>query len=172
MKSLKWVGSFLLVVVLSMFLFNYLTLQMPVKKTITEDTRNAGVIIRLHYKYFILPSIVIFDIKSLAGENSASDVFRVFLNAAASLKNKEFKKVELFSKGKIKFFVKGIYFKQLGEEYGNQNVVYTIRTFPENLYLSDGTGAYQQWSGGWLGVMNKQMEDFNDACKKWFLEDY
>jgi hypothetical protein len=172
MKSLKWVGSLLLAVTVSIFLFNYLTLQMPANKILKEDSRNVGVNINLHYKYFILPSTVIFNIKSLSGEKSASDVFRVFLNAAASLKNKTFTKVELYSKGKIKFFVKGTYFKQLGEEYGDQNVIYTIRTFPENLFLYDGTGAYQQWSGGWLGVISKQMEDFNDACKKWFLEDY
>lgn len=172
MKSLKWVGSLLLVVAVSIFLFNYLTLQIPANKKILEDSRNIGVKISLHYKYFILPSILIFDIKSLSGEKSPSDVFRVFLNTAASLKNKEYSKVELFSKGKIKFFIKGSYFKQLGAEYGEQNVVYTIRTFPENLFLSNGASAYQQWSGGWLGVMSKQMEDFNDACNKWFKEDY
>jgi hypothetical protein len=130
---------------------------MPANKILKEDSRNVGVNINLHYKYFILPSTVIFNIKSLSGEKSASDVFRVFLNAAASLKNKTFTKVELYSKGKIKFFVKGTYFKQLGEEYGDQNVIYTIRTFPENLFLYDGTGAYQQWSGGWLGVISKKM---------------
>lgn len=172
MKIIKWPVILIIILAISLFLFNYLTLKMPVYNKIKEDTRNQGVKTSLHYKYYILPSIIVFDIKSLSGGNSASDVFRVFLNAAASLKNKEFNKVELSSKGKIKFFVKGTYFKQVGEEYGEQNVVYTIRTFPENLFFSNGASAYQQWSGGWLGVMSNQMEDFNDACKKWFLEDY
>ena len=61
--------------------------------------------------------------------------------------------------------------KTLGEEYGQQNPIYTVRTFPENLFLTDGTNAYGQWTGGMLGVLGKQMEDFADFNKKWFLEN-
>jgi hypothetical protein len=99
-------------------------------------------------------------------------VFSVFLSTASTLKKKEFKKVDLSSKGEVKFFITGSYFQELGEEYGEQNVVYTTRTFAENLYLPDGENAYGQWTGGLIGVFGKQMEDFNDACREWFFEDY
>jgi len=59
----------------------------------------------------------------------------------------------------------------LGKEYSWQNPVYTIRTFPENLINLDGSMAYPEWTGGWLRVTGKQMEDFNNFHKKWYLED-
>jgi hypothetical protein len=49
--------------------------------------------------------------------------------------------------------------------------VYTVRTFPENLLTPKGSRAYSEWTGGWLGVLGKQTEDFTDFHKKWYLED-
>jgi len=56
-------------------------------------------------------------------------------------------------------------------EYESQNPVYTIRTFPENLYTIDGKNVYGEWTGGLLGVVTKQMEDFNDFHKKWYIDE-
>jgi len=33
-----------------------------------------------------------------------------------------------------------------------------------------GSRAYSGWIGGVLGVLEKQMEDFNDFHKKWYSE--
>ena len=62
------------------------------------------------------------------------------------------------NKGEIKFKLKGDYFKQLGEEYSYQNPIYTTRTFPENILNLDGTNAYSRWTGGIIGVTEKQIE--------------
>jgi hypothetical protein len=99
------------------------------------------------------------------------DVFRVFLQFAARMKDQRISRVELAHHGVTKFLVPGEYFAQLGAEYGEQNPIYTIRTFPEHLYLPDGTPAYGTWTGGVLGVMTKQMDDFNDAQHKWYIDD-
>ena len=48
--------------------------------------------------------------------------------------------------------------------------MYTIRTFPENVFNLDNTTAYSQWTGGILGVLEKQMEDFTDLNNKWYVE--
>jgi hypothetical protein len=50
--------------------------------------------------------------------------------------------------------------------------VYTIRTFSENVMNPDGTNAFPQWTGGMLGVLKEQMEDFDDFNKKWYLESW
>jgi len=172
MKKIIWSGISIIVLGLCAFLFNYLTLQLPIKNKIKTDPRNDGVNICIHYKYYLIPSQIVFDIRSISGSNAPVDVFRVFLQSAEALQNKKINKVELASKGKTKFYITGAYFKTLGDDYGSQNAIYTTRTFPENLYLSDGAKAYEEWSGGIFGVLNKQMEDFNNACKKWFLEDF
>ncbi|MFP2608696.1 hypothetical protein, partial [Escherichia marmotae] len=73
---------------------------------------------------------------------------------------------------KDKFYLKGGYFKTLGQEYGIQNPVYTLRTIPENVYMLNGERAYSVWEGGLLGVMGKQMEDLSDFSKAWYLDDF
>ena len=98
-------------------------------------------------------------------------MFRVLLQFAESVKDYNFEIVELAFRGNTKFKLGGVYFKQLGEEYSWQNPIYTARTFPENLINPDGSQAYGQWTGGWLGVLNEQMSDFNDFHDKWYLDD-
>ena len=46
-----------------------------------------------------------------------------------------------------------------------------MRTFPENVYRPDGARAFDSWTGGVLGVLGKQMEDFNEFHKQWYIED-
>jgi hypothetical protein len=172
MKSIKWLTGIIGLIILFSFLWNLFMLQIPVNKRIKSDSRNFGISIKVHYKYYINPRTLVFNIKEISSSNSAADVFRTFLTSSAELKDKKFDKVELASKGKIKFYITGEYFKTIGSEYGNQNVVFTIRTFPENVYLPAGNLAYSTWTGGMLGVLTNQMDDFNDLCKNWFLNDY
>ena len=91
-----------------------------------------------------------------------ADVFRVFLQFAQTEKSREFESVELAFRGQRRFLMNGKYFRQLGEQFGTENPVYMIRTFPENLVRPGGSHAYPTWTGGWIGVAGKQMEDFSD----------
>ena len=59
----------------------------------------------------------------------------------------------------------------MGYEYSFQNPVYTMRTFPEKLKLIDGSDAYPKRSGGIFIIYEKQIEDFNDFNKKWYLDE-
>ena len=63
------------------------------------------------------------------------------------------------------------YFRELGKEYDFQNPIYTARTFPENVYTLDGEKAFPSWTGGLIGVMGKQMEDFAEFHKQWYIND-
>ena len=38
---------------------------------------------------------------------------------------------------------------------------------PEQLYLPDGTAAFGSWTGGWLGVLGRQIEDVNTFGQAW-----
>ena len=75
------------------------------------------------------------------------------------------------SKGQSKFYILGSHFTEIGRGYGIQNPVYIVRTFPENVYKMSGSKAFDSWTGGVLGVSIKQLEDFNDFSKKWFIDD-
>ncbi|MFV5377589.1 hypothetical protein [Acinetobacter calcoaceticus] len=153
------------------FSLNYYMLQRHMNTVLLEDPRNKGVKVWVHYKWFINPTELKYDLRDISGKNSPLDVNRVLLQFAEKIKDKEFNKVYLGYRGNDKFFLKGEYFQTLGKEYEFQNPVYTLRTMPENVYMLDGEHAYGIWEGGLLGVMGKQMEDLNTFAKDWYLDD-
>lgn len=153
------------------FGFNYFTLTKPLDSVLKSDYRNNGIEVSAHYENYVNPNVLVFDIKNIDLKNSAADVFRVFLQYSSELKTKSFDKIILSSKGQPKFYILGSHFTEIGREYGTQNPVYIVRTFPENVYKMNGSKAFDSWTGGVLGVSTKQLEDFNDFSKKWFIDD-
>lgn len=171
MKALRWIAVVALVVLLSITALNYFAVKAPVDQVIDADVRNHGVRVWVHYRHFVDISGLVFDLRSISSENSMADVFRTFLQAAKGLRGSEFRAVVLSFRGTPKFLLEGSYFKKLGEEYDSQNPVYTMRTFASNLYRVDGSKAYPEWTGGWLGVLQKEMEQFNEFHKEWYLSE-
>ena len=172
-KRRTWLAVLLVIVGLvgAVYGWNYVALQSPMSDVLSGDPRNKGVSVSVHYENYIDPSTLIYDLRDVSGPNSKMDVFRVFLQFADKLKDRKFDTVILSFRGKQKFKMSGAYFQQLGREYGYQNPVHTLNHLPENLKDMDGTPAFGTWTGGWLGVMQKQMEDFNEFHDKWYLND-
>jgi hypothetical protein len=151
--------------------WNYSALRGPLAKVLGDDSRNDGIEARAHFGSYIQPSILFFDLTSVETGKAPADVFRVLLQLAAAVKERKFERVVLAHRGVPKFYLEGAYFHQLGEEYSVQNPVFTMRTFPEHLLRPDGSRAFEQWSGGWLGVLNKQLVDFGEFHKQWYVND-
>jgi hypothetical protein len=149
--------------------WNYVTLSRPVDRVLGQDSRNHGIEVRVHYQNYVSPSVLSFDLRSVSGENSMADVFRVLLQSSKALREHEFETVELCYRGAVRFLLEGRYFKQIGDEFDFQNPVYTMRTFTSHVYRPDGTKAFSEWTGGWLGVMTKEMEQFNEFHQQWYL---
>lgn len=158
----------LVLIPLSVYGWNYLTLQRKMAEVLDKDPRNKGVEVSVHYKTYVNPSVLVYDLRGVAGTNSRLDVTRVLLQFAAQVKDRKFEKVELAFRGETKFLLDGDYFQKLGREYNFQNPVYTTNHMPENLRLPDGTRAFDTWTGGLLGVSLKQMQDFNDFHERWY----
>ena len=150
---------------------NYLNLQRVVGQVEDGDSRNNGIEVFAHYKYFINPDVLVYDLRNVAGTSSPVDVTRVLLQFAEQQKEKQFANVELTFKGEDKFVMDGDYFRKLGQEYSIQNPAYTLRTLPQNLFRPDGSRAYGEWSGGVLGVLTRQMEDFASWHRAWYIDD-
>lgn len=143
----------------------------PMEKVIADDSRNSGIRIDAYYHTFFDRSVLVLDVISIEGSKTPMDIFRIVLQYAQAMKDVPFRKVELASKGNVKFYITGEFFKKLGDEYGSQNPMYTIRMFPENVYNPDGSRAFSTWTGGVLGVASKQMEDFSNFHKQWYIGD-
>lgn len=166
------ITSFLIFsVIAGIALWNYLSVHRPASQAISSDPRNKGISVFVHYKQFVNPDVLVFDLREVSPTNSATDVTRTLLQTASSLKSNKVESVILSYKGKPKFMLKGGFFHTLGIEYGTQNPVYTLRTLPENVYKLDGRQAFATWTGGLLGVTGKQMEDLSEFHKQWFISD-
>lgn len=102
------------------------------------------------------------------------DLLRGLFQAAKVLHEdgRSFSKVVLERSGKPMFMMEGSAFAELGSEFGaGQNPIYLVRTLPEKLHHPDGTSAFGSWTGGWLGVMGRQMEDVNKFALEWVQGD-
>lgn len=113
--------------------------------------------------------MLVIDLRHVGELAAPVDVMRVLFQSADALRNSQFKRVVLAYKGQDKFYLEGSFFQTLGREYETQNPAYSLRTFPENVKRLDGTPAYGTWTGGWLGVMSKQMEDLAKFGKDWYM---
>ncbi len=138
---------------------------------VKADSRNAGIEFDAHYKGLFDKETLVISINDLGDETAAADVFRVFLQISKALKSNDYVNVELACKDVSKFSIDGAYFKQLGQEYGEQNTVFTARTFPENVKPLDGGQSFERWEGGLIAVATKQMKDFNELHHRWYIDD-
>jgi hypothetical protein len=170
-KRLLVILVMIAMIVISVWMVNYIHLQSKMSSVIETDPRNEGIIVHVHYGAYIRGSVLVYDLRAVPDTKSPADVFRVFLQFADNLQSREFDKVRLAFRGHTKFALEGSYFRKLGEEYSWQNPVYTMRTFPENLKDADGSSAYSGWTGGLLGVLGQQMEDLNDFHRRWYMND-
>lgn len=171
LRKLFAIFIFVLLMLIAIFIINYVSLQRHMQKVISDDPRNSGIKVWVHYKWFINPTELKYDLRSISNDKSALDVNRVMFQFSEKIKDKNFSKVYLSYKGEDKFYFTGNYFQKLGQEYEFQNPIYTLRTMPENVYSLNGDRKYGVWEGGFLGVINKQMEDLNTFSKEWYLKD-
>ena len=89
--------------VIAILIANHLMLGKPLADVLKSDSRNSDIHMTAHYGKYIVPSVLVLDLRKVSGKNSAADVFRVLLQYAEAIQKKEFKAVNLNCKGKTKF---------------------------------------------------------------------
>lgn len=161
----------LLLVVLVGGGWNYWSVHRHVQMMLKSWAADGRVQVWGYHRYLVVPGTVVFDLRSVSTEASAVDVDRVLLRFAETQQNRRFDTVILAYQGQAKFLLKGEYFQDVGRDFADQNPIYILRTLPENVFMTDGSPAFGTWTGGWLGVMGKQMEDLSRFHQQWFLDD-
>lgn len=143
----------------------------PALRAKADDPRNSSVSLYAHYEWGVNPTTLVLNLWNISPTASMADVDRVLLDTAEAFKDRSFSKVQLAFRGRTRFQLDGSYFRQIGDERAWQNPVYTIRTMAENTEDPDGRPAFGTWTGGWLGVINKQMEDHHEMHRRWYIND-
>lgn len=153
----------------AVYLFNVATVGRPVSQALAADLRNDGFTLRAHLGSYVRPGVLVLDLVAVE-EAAPLDLLRGLFQAAEVFheRDRTFDRVEMARGGETVFVLEGDDFATLGSEFAfGQNPVYMIRTLPEKLYRPDGTRAYGTWTGGLLGVLGQQMNDTNDAARRW-----
>jgi hypothetical protein len=161
-----------LAVVVLIWSLNEFAVNRPLQRVLSEDRRNHTIRASAHWRGWINPDELVFDITGLSGDASRADVLRVFLQYADAMKNQKFSRIYLAARGRLKFTIDGPYFQELGAEYNSQNPMYTIRTFPTRVTTIDGIHPFSEYEGGLLGVLDAEMQQFTRFSDEWYLNDF
>lgn len=141
---------------------------LPVMNALSEED---GASTFAYRRWLVSPSQIAYDIWSVDGTQSMASIDRRLFKAAEALKDRSYSNVVLAYRGEAKFNMERPYFKKIGQTRLTENPIYTMRTMQEHLSNPDGSPAFQTWSGGWLGVLGKQIEDHNQFHRKWWVND-
>jgi predicted nucleic acid-binding Zn ribbon protein len=128
-KKLVFVGTPLVAALIG-YSANLLLLQEPVNDILRENAAFRGMEVSAHYQYWVVPGVVVYDLKSLSFRQTPIDVHTAFLEFAREFKEKRYSRVDLSYRGRTKFQVDGATFAQLGREYEKRNFDYVLYKFP------------------------------------------
>lgn len=139
-KKLVLVGTPLVAALIG-YSANVLMLQQPVNDILRENAALRGMKVSAHYRYWVVPGVVVYDLEELSFRQTPIDVHTAFLEFAKKLKARRYSRVDLSYRGMTKFSIDGRSFARLGEEYSKRNFDYVLYSFPRLFRAADGTPA-------------------------------
>lgn len=128
-KKLVFVGTPLVAALIG-YSANLFLLQEPVNDILRENAAFRGMEVSAHYQYWVVPGVVVYDLKGLSFRQTPIDVHTAFLEFAKKVKDKRYSRVDLSYQGTTKFSIDGASFTKLGTEYANRNFDYVLYAFP------------------------------------------
>jgi hypothetical protein len=139
-KKLVFVGTPLVAALIG-YSANLILLQEPVNDVLKSNSAFRGMEVSAHYEYYIVPGVVVYDLKTLSFRQTPIDVHTALLEFAKKVKDKRYSRVDLSYKGTTKFSIDGASFAQLGEQYAKRNFDYVLYSFPRLFRNSAGVAA-------------------------------
>jgi predicted nucleic acid-binding Zn ribbon protein len=137
-KKLVFVGTPLVAALIG-YSANLFLLQEPVNDIIRQSASLRGMQVSAHYQYWVVPGVVVYDLRSLSLRQTPIDVHTAFLEFAKELKEKRYSRVELSYRGKRKFTIDGASFARLGNEYSKRNFDFALYDFAGLFRAAEGT---------------------------------
>ncbi len=132
-KKLILVGTPLLAALIG-YSANLFLLQEPMNDVLKGNTAFSGMDVSAHYKYWVVPGVVEYDLQSLTLRQTPIDVHTALLEFAKRVRDKRFSRVDISYHGTAKFSVDGASFQRVGDEYAKRNFGYALYTFPRTAH--------------------------------------
>lgn len=155
---LWWVGG----AIAALAIYN-LSVTVPASSDLSEDGRASGYSMVVYRTWLVHPTDITVDLRDVSTA-ARIDLFRGLRLAAEGLGDREFGQVTLARGGKPVFVMSGDDFAAYGR-YGTS--LAAVQSLPEQMHLPSGEQAFGEWTGGWLGVMGRQLEDVNVMAEEW-----
>lgn len=140
----------------------------PVHSALADEDDASMIAYR---RWLVSPSQVVIDVRSVKGTQSMAGMDRMLFKAAEALQDRKYDSIVLAWHGQARLLMDGATFQEIGANRRTENPIYTMRTMQEHLYNPDGSPAFGTWTGGWLGVLGKQLEDHNEFHQRWWVRD-
>lgn len=129
-KKLIFVGTPLVAALIG-YSANMFLLQEPMNQVLHDNVAFSGMHVSAHYEYWIVPGVVVYDLRDLSVRQTPIDVHTAFLEFAKRLRERKFNRVQLSYRGNAKFEIDGASFRKLGDEYAKRNFDYVLYKFPQ-----------------------------------------
>ena len=160
-KKLVFVGTPLVAALIG-YSANLFLLQQPVNEVLRDNAAFQGMKVSAHYEYWVVPGVVIYDLKGLSFRQTPIDVHTAFLEFARKMKEKRYTRVDLSYRGTTKFSIDGASFAQLGQQYSKRNFDYVLYAFPRLFHPTDGRA---------LTNANADRDALLEFHRRWYGED-
>ncbi len=161
-KKLVFVGTPLIAALIG-YSANLIFVQEPMNQVLKQNAAFRGMEVSAHYQYWVVPGVIVYDLKQLSVKQTPMDVHTAFLEFAKKVKDKRFSRVELSYQGVTKFKIDGASFNRLGVEYAKRNFDYVLYSFPR-MFRSAG-GDETAVTGG------SEREALIDFHRQWYGKD-
>ena len=160
-KKLVFVGTPLIAALIG-YSANLFLLQEPVNDILRKNAAFRGMEVSAHYEYWVVPGVIVYDLKALSFRQTPIDVHTAFLEFAKELKEKRYRRVDLSYRGEKKFTIDGASFAKLGTEYARRNFEFALYNFPALFRTPDG---------GAPGLKSSERDALLEFHRRWYGED-
>jgi hypothetical protein len=92
---------------------NAFFLQRPLAQVVDADARNDGIRVAVHYRYFVDPRSIVYNLQEVRAGATPEDVTRMLAQFASLKKDSTFSAVRLRWQGKDRFLLTGDGFRRL-----------------------------------------------------------
>jgi hypothetical protein len=137
-KKLIFVGTPLIAALVG-YSANFVLLQQPVNDVLKQNGAYRGMDVSAHYEYWVVPGVVVYDLRNVSPRQTPIDVHTAFLEFAKKVKEKRYSRLELSYRGIEKFSIDGASFQKIGEEYAKRNFDLVLNKFPWLFHPEDGS---------------------------------
>ncbi|MFC2093872.1 hypothetical protein ACFLSV_08225, partial [Bacteroidota bacterium] len=155
---------------ISIYGYNFFSLQYKMNKILIFDHKNKGIDVSVGYKNYINLPVIVFDLRKCSYRTKA-DVLRVLFQFAEKKKESNYDYVILSCQGIKKFKITGKFFKKLGKEFREENLLTLIKTFPDNVLNLDNSPVFPVQNVVDPDSNETTIKECYDFMCRWFKND-